>query len=321
MSFSIKIKGLDILKQDLDRLGNAFEDTKTISAGIEYDTEGYLDRQCPNTECMRAFKVYQEDYLKISELHCPYCNYINSDTGEWLPEEQKDLVFNQMKKEVSKVIDTMGRYRIRSNMNIPALECLITKDKCKKCHCRYAYIGINSYCPSCGNIKINYQEQLEKIEKNISILKAVVLSIDIDSRQNLLESTLENSIKDVVEIFQVNATKLFKEKDLATALKKNIFQNLIDGSKVWATSVYNQDYQTLIGQDKFERLNVIFQKRHLLVHTQGIVDQEYIDKTADNSIKIGMRITISERDVHEEVDLVRQLLDKLTEIVEDLLIE
>ena len=37
-----------------------------------------------------------------------------------------------------------------------------------------------------------------------------------------------------------------------------------------------------------------FQQRNLLAHTQGIVDQNYIDRSGDSSLEVGERLVIDE---------------------------
>lgn len=314
MSISIKLKGFEEVMNNLDRLSHAFDNNNTMQIGLSLDVEGYLDRECPNTECLRLFKVNKDDYEKIEKLHCPYCNYATSSHNEWFTKEQAMLINKHMKKEFLKVIETYGNHKLENGLSIPAQDLLRSKEQCKKCHCRYSYVGTNTYCPSCGDVKINYSEQLTKIKQNIEVLKLAIKSLDVEVKQNIWESTIENSLKEIVEIFQANATRLFRSKDSETILRKNLFQNLSEGSKIWKNSIYNKDYKSILGKEKYGRLSVIFQKRHILVHNQGIIDQDYIKNTGESSSKLGMKVIISEKDIFNGVAIALELLEALESI-------
>lgn len=56
------------------------------------------------------------------------------------------------------------------------------------------------------------------------------------------------------------------------------------------------------------RVSLHFQRRHVLAHLDGIVDQSYVTKTADPLYKVGQRLVILAVDVHEAVALVEKLV-------------
>jgi hypothetical protein len=58
-------------------------------------------------------------------------------------------------------------------------------------------------------------------------------------------------------------------------------------------------------------LNLFFQQRHLLAHREGIVDQEYIDKTHDLTYRPGQKLVIKEVAVNRLADLVQLLASRL----------
>jgi len=49
------------LLNELEELGRM----KQISVPIEADKDGYLDRECPNEECLFQFKVDEQDWKDI----------------------------------------------------------------------------------------------------------------------------------------------------------------------------------------------------------------------------------------------------------------
>jgi hypothetical protein len=56
-----------------------------------------------------------------------------------------------------------------------------------------------------------------------------------------------------------------------------------------------------------KKLQVYFQQRHLLAHQQGIVDQDYIERSGDTTYQVGQRLIIRDAAVSEFADLVEML--------------
>ena len=68
----------------------------------------------------------------------------------------------------------------------------------------------------------------------------------------------------------------FKHKDAKPEISPNTFQNLDAGKKLW-NGLFNESYADWLPEPQFNRLNTLFQRRHLLQHTEGIVDKKYLD--------------------------------------------
>lgn len=76
----------------------------------------------------------------------------------------------------------------------------------------------------------------------------------------------------------------------------NVFQRLNDGSDLWR-SVVGVGYEAWLDAEELATLNVLYQKRHLLAHCEGIVDQKYVEKSGDPKYKSGQRLVVSQSDV------------------------
>jgi hypothetical protein len=61
-------------------------------------------------------------------------------------------------------------------------------------------------------------------------------------------------------------------------------------------------------------MNMMFQRRHLLEHNNGMVDQTYLDKSLDTSYSIGQRIVVKRPDANALLDVIRKLGNGLMEI-------
>ena len=95
---------------------------------IQSDDKGYIDRECPNEECLFNFKIKLDDWKeKVSdeEVHCPMCGHIDTSDKWWtqqqLDEMRKiasDYAVNYMTRE----LDTALKGLEKSTRNISSLK-------------------------------------------------------------------------------------------------------------------------------------------------------------------------------------------------------
>lgn len=69
------------------------------------------------------------------------------------------------------------------------------------------------------------------------------------------------------------------------------------------------DYLTAV---KMSDMTRPFQQRHLLAHTGGIVDQDYITRSGDSSYAIGQRIVVRESAVRNLLAILQELSDGMS---------
>src|SRR5690606_21225161 len=103
------------------------------------------------------------------------------------------------------------------------------------------------------------------------------------------------------------------EKAPDKKFKMNAFQNLEIGGDLWKES-FGSTYTDWLSNAEFSRLVALFQRRHLLAHTEGIVDQKYLEKSGDNNCKVGQRISIKEKDVLELIGLICIITDEIKKL-------
>jgi|KBSMisStaDraftv2_1062788.scaffolds.fasta_scaffold821167_2 hypothetical protein len=88
------------------------------------------------------------------------------------------------------------------------------------------------------------------------------------------------------------------------------FQRLSEASSLWREAV-GKGYEDFLDTKELFDLRMLFQRRHLLMHRDGVVDADYIQKSADHDYAIGQRIIVREGDVFRLVFLVGKLRDEL----------
>lgn len=324
--------------QELEKL----KEQQKIHVPINMDKEGYVDRECPSQECLFQFKVNEEDWgnlFKDEKVYCPWCRH-EASSDSWFTTEQVEQARKQVTKHVTGRLDRAFResareFNSRQSRNsfikmslsvsgfkpyhyiLPIVACeeMVSKIECKVCKARYAVIGSAFFCSCCGHnsAEETFDSSIRKIEsklKNIDLIRRTVEEISKDDAELTCRSLIESSLNECVVAFQRFCEVTFIKMSPGTALKFNAFQNLEVGGKYWK-DLLGESYTEWLSSMEFERLVTLFQKRHLLSHTEGIVDKKYLDKTHDTTYVEGQRIVIKEKDVKELLALIQIIVKKL----------
>lgn len=309
---------------------------QSISIPIQADEKGYIDKQCPSEDCEFLFKVHAEDWTNIFQneaVWCPMCRH-EAPAKEWFTVEQVEhakqqalkLVKGQIHNALVSDAESFNRRQSpggfikmsmkvsggrRSTTVIPAsaVEAMQLEIQCDACQARYAVIGSAFFCPACGHNSVvrTYTDALTKIQvKRDSqevIRQALTDASGKDSAEITCRSLLESCISDGVVAFQRYCEGLYSMFGDAPL---NAFQRLDQGNQLWASAV-GVGYADWLDADELSRLKILFQRRHLLAHNEGIVDDRYIAKSDDPSYKEGQRIVITERDVGDLLNCLTKL--------------
>jgi hypothetical protein len=322
----------------------ALEKTK-ISVPIEVDEDGYEDRECPNEDCLFLFKVDAEDWKNIFKdevVYCPLCRHEANSDNWWTTEQleegkerairhfeskvdtalikgAKDFNRNQSKNSFVKMTLTVkGARPYNYILPIPSKDEMQLKIKCKECNAKYAVLGSAFFCPCCGHNSADetVDNSIKKIEdkiKNLPLIRRAVEAISKDEAETTCRSIIETSLSECVVAFQRFCEVTFSQSLPDVKVKFNTFQNLEFGGQYWKDH-YGESYNDWLDETDYSELNILFQKRHLLSHTEGMVDQKYITKVGNDNYKIGQRIVIKEKDVLKLIDLIKVIVGKLRKI-------
>lgn len=319
----------------------------SIPIQIPIDKDGYFDRQCPSDVCQVNFKVLLEDWkhkLIDAQAFCPICRE-EAKATEWNTPEQCEYIRQVGLSHIKSILepalsqdatDFNRRQRpgfITISMSykpgapmlivpISAAEELSQKFTCEQCGCRYSSLGAAFFCPACGHnsAESTFAQTIETVQKSLAALpairEAVQTAADADAAKNTAREILENSIGRMVGAFQRIAEALFDRTPAAatTRRRKNVFQNVNEGSNLWRIAT-GKGYEDLLTSLEIEDLLRLFQQRHLLAHCEGIVDQDYITKSVDTTYVVGQRLVIKGGDVSRLAELVSKLTDEMRKLV------
>ena len=129
---------------------------------------------------------------------------------------------------------------------------------------------------------------------------------DRDAAANTRRLLVEDSLQRIVTAFQRYAEALYARHPSPLRARRNAFQNLSEGSALWAKTV-GSDYSAHLDTQQLATLQRFFQQRHLLAHCDGIIDADYLAKTADPQYREGQRIVLREPAIRECLLLVERL--------------
>ena len=249
-----------------------------VSISMPIDNDGYFDRRCPSEACLADFKVLMEDWKqKVSDaqVFCPVCREEAKST-EWNTPEQQEYIrqvgINHIQGIISQALsqdakDFNRRQRpgfINISMSykpgtptlivpISAAEELRQKFTCEQCGCRYSSLGAAFFCPACSHnsAESTFSQTIEAVQKSLAALpairEAVQVVADADAAKNTAREILENSMGRMVGAFQRIAEALFDRTPAAmtTRRRKNVFQNLTEGSALWRAAT-GKGYENLL---------------------------------------------------------------------------
>lgn len=296
------------------------------------DENGLAGRECPNPNCLGYFKIKFGTGLKGDNLpcHCPYCGHIAGHDQFWT-QEQIEYARSIMKNEVTKALqaDTQKWDRelrqstknsfIKLSMDFKGHsqpiqyfreKQLETSIICENCTLEYAIYGVFAFCPDCG-VHNSYQilgKNFELVEKEIMLAENTE---DKELSQILIEDALENAISSF-DGFGRSICNAFSKISTNPAQTQNVsFQN-IKNARNRVIDLFGFDFADGLDLDKWNTTIRCFQKRHLLTHKMGVIDQEYLEKVKDPDAALGRKILVRQDEVLEFLVLMRLIGSNIT---------
>jgi hypothetical protein len=320
---------------DVSRGLRRLERGMTISVSLPSDAEGYDEKECPNPDCLAQFKVHTDDWTNLvadEVVYCPICRY-PANSQSWFTQEQIDYaqtvarermigeidrVFAQGSRRASRRAPRDGlivlsfSYKPSPRRYVAPLEAsdvLVQRSTCEACTCRYASVGAAFFCPACGHnsARSTFSDTLATVRASLELLPRLRELVDADAAADLRRNIIENGLVKLVAAFQRYAEATYDALPGPKAAPGfNAFQRLADGSTLFA-GAGRPSYESILGATKLAELGRYFQQRHVLSHEDGLVDQQYIDRSGDTSYRIGQRLIVKADSVRHAADLIDEL--------------
>jgi len=319
-------------------------DTFEIEIELPLDAKGYLDRTCSHDECRQPFKVKFEDWRnKASDVvaFCPKCgaetqaeNYNTTEQKRYIKEVGEAYVAEQLNQSFSRAArrtprETIGGPLFKVSMDVSytpsrpnkpvanvAEEALRQDFQCEECGCRYSAVGAAYFCPACSHnsAAADFDQTIETTLKAVDLLDKIVetvrVSADADAAANIEQQMLEDQIENLVTALQRATECIFENLPNAPSPPFNVFQRIDHASQLWKQTT-GIGYDDILTENELVELKKMVQRRHKFGHSQGMVDQRYIQNSGDVGYSPGQRLVVKRSDVRSLAAIVVKLVGGL----------
>lgn len=307
----------------LSQLGTKFNIT------IPKDEDGLIGRECPLPECESYFKLQPGTGLKGEDLpcHCPYCGHKDSSDKFFTKaqiEYAKSIVLNQVTGAVLKDLKALefnhrpsGGFGIGISMKVTGQPSAIrhyreqqleTDLVCESCTLHYTIYGVFGFCPDCG-----VHNSIQILKKNLELVEKM---LDLAEKQEaaVAQTLIENALEDCISSFDGFGRESCRLKS-STAVSPSKaaeirFQN-IGAARLRMQEQFGVDIAVNLDAAEWAAVRRGFQKRHLLAHKMGVVDEEYLAAMNDSSMSIGRKINVQSSEVRELAESLRKIGEQL----------
>ena len=299
----------------------------SVSITLPTDKNGFVGRECPIKECEGYFSIKPGTGLTGSDLfcYCPYCGHQGQPNTFYTKEQiayAQSVALNQVSRAFQQDMKDFARqleYRsppgnlIGLNISttfepgsLPPIrqyreKTLETAVVCDTCTLNYTIYGVFGFCPDCG--QHNSRQILEKNLELAGKQVALAATIENDLAAHLIGDALENVVS-AFDGFGRETCRLHADTATTPAKANNVSFQSLTNSRQKVQDLFGIDIAQAVTPQNWDFICRNFQKRHLLAHKMGVVDQAYIAATQDSSAIIGRKVAIEAADVQQ---LVSQL--------------
>lgn len=300
-----------------------------ISITLPADENGLTSRKCPDIKCSGIFKVKFGTGLKGENIacHCPYCGF-TGDMGDFNTLDQQKYIESVALQYVQGIVQEelkhWGRQIERSMsggflsakvkvsghpipLHIYQEKQIETHVTCEICTLEYAIYGIFAFCPDCGA-----HNSLQILNKNLELVQKMLTFAatlqDQEMGQRLIENALENTVSSFDGFGRATSAAFCKKATDPEKAKTLSFQNIL-GAQTNVRTLFGYDIASAVEEGQWEMVNRSFQKRHLISHKMGVIDEDYIKKAKDPTAIIGRKVAIRP----DEIIVLTHLLETMGE--------
>lgn len=295
--------------------------------------DGYISLQCPNPDCNGYFKEQLGTGIEgNTECHCPYCGYvaaseefIANDTQDYLQAIVGRHVHSMLLDEFKKSefdIRSSGAFGISASLKVdgtlPPIPTFRARDLetdvvCENCTLQYAIYGVFAYCPDCG-----IHNSLQILNKNLELAQkeaALAQNVEPELSSKLIEDALENEVS-AFDSFGRESCRVHSARATHPDRVQNIsFQNLAGAQRNTHQNFGINIAEGLIAEE-WDFACRCFQKRNLLAHKMGVIDDGYVKLANDPTAIVGRKVGITEDEIRHLATILRKLgqylIDELT---------
>ena len=278
----------------------------------------------PTEEARKRMKLFP----RSTETVCPYSGVVAGDQDFTHPadiEAAKDIVRHAATADVAAAVHGMFRDMERKFASSKFLKVnttaptpnpkprffrrdLLRELVCDHCGRDYGVFAIGLFCPDCGapNLKLHFAREIDLV------LKQVTLADAQEGQEELAYRLMGNAHEDVLTAFEATLKAVYQhgiDKGASATPKpvRNDFQN-IDRARARFAELGLDPFAKLT-RDDLADLNLNIQKRHIIGHNLGVVDEKFADHAA--SARLGETVHLVGEDIRRFGALAQQVVDVL----------
>ena len=293
-----------------------------IVTKIRPDEEGFIGRECP--KCRGYFKIVVGTGLKQEGLpcHCPYCGHM-AEHHRFVTEDQIEYARSVARRKVSdafrrdlKALEFSHKPSRRSGIEISLKvkhgqtipihrykeSQLETEIICTNCTLRYSVYGVFAFCPDCAQ-----HNSLDILNANMDLVRKILGLARSQDQRELSEKLIKSALGECISAFDGFGREICRVYGAYARGSIDVgrvsFQNLLRSRKQILTA-FEIDIAGSLNEERWNEVVNLFQKRHVIAHRMGVVDQQYVNLTGDERIKVGRKIVV---DVSEAEELTENL--------------
>lgn len=296
---------------------------------IQSDAQAMWGRNCP--ACQKYFRTNHV----MGETCCPYC-------AAWAP----GLAFmsKDQRKYITKCYDAFARaYRDQKSTEVEFADITDSNSawhysevkqqfhfECaaQDCKAQTDILGEYGYCPRCGrtNARKLFLEGIDKMQQRwVDVDKTVT---DRQARSRVWEEMTKDIVGDFEHLAKhlrvklllfpmtPNRRKRLEELNFQQPLQANesLVQWFDVGLLVWPGN--SATPKRAVQDSDLPFIKKMIQRRHILIHNGGIVDQDYLAFSGDTQVQLGERIRIRSTEAKRFIELVRTMGENFMDNVE-----
>lgn len=296
---------------------------------VQSDEQGMWGRNCP--ACQKYFRTNHV----MGATCCPYCAmwapglaFMSKDQRKYITScydafaraymEQKSTAV-----EFADITDSSSAWHyseVKQQFHFACAE--------QDCKAETDILGEYGYCPRCGrtNARKLFLERIDKMR-----LRWADVDKSVSDRQ-ARSRVWEEMTKDIVGDFEhlakhlrvkllhfpmtPNRRKRLEELNFQQPLQanENLTQWFDIGLLAWPGNATTP--RRALQDSDLPLIKKMIQRRHILIHNGGIVDQDYLNFSGDTQVQLGERIRVRSNDAKRFIELVRTMAENLMDNVE-----
>lgn len=266
---------------------------------------------------------------RSQETVCPYSGVVGADGDFTHPDDVKaavavvkDAAMRDMEQTVSQMFRGLGRRSggmVTVKISGPRYrpkprffrKDLMRELVCDHCTRDYGVFAIGLFCPDCGapNLRLHFAREVELVGGQVEIAETLG-----DEMGELAYRLLGNAHEDVLTAFEATLKTIYlhgmAQRDPGSPTfkpVKNDFQNIANATKRFADLGF--DPFDVLSDDERGVLGLNIQKRHIIGHNLGVVDEKFAAHAED--AKIGETVHLVGEDIRQFARIGQKVVDRL----------